>query len=158
MLDALAARLVYQPNGRLIKVNTGLPGDTDINRAGYRRVRWDRGSHGTVRIFAHHLVWYIHKGAIPDDMMVDHWDGDYLNNRIENLRLVTRSGNSQNSVRRGYFLDNRSGKYRSEITLDGVTKRLGYFDTPQEARAAYVAAKALLHECATPRTLQKEIN
>lgn len=156
MMDALAARFEYQPDGRLVKKVTKQYGDTDINRAGYRRVRWDRGTHGVVRVFAHRLVWFIHHGVLSDDVLVDHINGDYTDNRIENLRLVNKSGNSQNSVRLGYCKESRSGKYRAEITLNGKTKYLGLFGTAKEARAAYIAAKAVLHECATARTLKEE--
>lgn len=45
----------------------------------------------------HRVVWEIHYGEIPDDMYIDHLDGDKSNNKLNNLRLVTKSLNSRNS-------------------------------------------------------------
>lgn len=150
----LSALFQYQPDGRLIKRSTGDLGDKDTNSAGYRRVCFDRGPRGRFRAFAHRLVWVLHNGPIPDGFLVDHIDGDHLNNRIENLRLVNKSGNSQNTDKwRGCWLDGRTGKYRAQIKSGGRQRHLGLFNTEAEARAAYLAAKAVLHTYATARTL-----
>lgn len=39
----------------------------------------------------------MHNGIIPANLCIDHIDGDVLNNKIENLRLVTLSLNQRNS-------------------------------------------------------------
>lgn len=149
----LSTLFAYQPDGRLIKHSTMRLGDSDTNAAGYRRVTFDRGALGRFRALAHRIVWVLHHGAIPDGQLVDHIDGDFLNNRINNLRLVTKSGNSQNAVYKGYGWAAREGKYVATIKLNGKSKFLGYYDNPEAARAAYLAAKAVRHEYATPRTL-----
>lgn len=150
----LSALFQYQPDGRLIKRSTGNLGDKDINAAGYRRVCFDRGPRGRFRALAHRLVWALHHGPIPAGFLVDHIDGDHLNNRIENLRLVNKSGNGQNSDKwKGYCRESRSGKFRAEIKINGKKKHLGLYATEAEARAAYLAAKAVLHPYATARTL-----
>lgn len=41
----------------------------------------------------HRLVWVLHHGEIPDDMVIDHIDGNKTNNLISNLRCVTQSKN-----------------------------------------------------------------
>lgn len=51
----------------------------------------------------HRVVWTLHNGAIPDGKEIDHIDRDKENNRIENLRLVTKSQNAFNRA-------NKSGK------------------------------------------------
>ncbi len=58
------------------------------------------------RYLRHRLIWIYHHGEIPDDLIIDHIDGDTLNDRIENLRLVTLEINANNSKQR---IDNRSG-------------------------------------------------
>jgi hypothetical protein len=153
MEEALAARYTYQPDGRLINKLTNDFGDKDVNRAGYRRVSWDRGPKGRIRAFAHRVIWVMHHGPILDGQLVDHIDGDHLNNRIDNLRLVTKSGNGQNVVYKGYCWASREGKYLATIKLNGKSKFLGYYDSPETARAAYLAAKAVRHEFASARTL-----
>lgn len=101
----------------------------------------------------HRLIWEMHYGPIPALAEVDHKDGDGLNNRIENLRLASRSQNQRNVglTRRNstgfkgvsYFRD--SGKFRADIHVNGKTKYLGQFETATEAHFAYVTAAKKLH-------------
>lgn len=51
----------------------------------------------------HRVVWMLHNGPIPDGMEVDHIDRNVENNRIENLRLATKSQNAFNRA-------NKAGK------------------------------------------------
>ena len=151
-MQQLADRLYYV-DGRLISKVTGKLADSYINNWGYRRVSWDRGAAGRVRQYAHRLVWFMFNGPIPDGVMVDHIDLDKSNNRLDNLRLVTKSGNAQNSMRRGYFWDTRANKWRAQIKVDGKTKHLGFFVEAQDARAAYIEAKVILHPMASINVL-----
>ena len=84
--------------------------------------------------------------AMGDRRMVDHIDGDGLNNRRENLRVCTASQNAGNSV---LPCDNRSGfkgvlprrlRWRAEIKIARRSIFLGSFDSPDEAAHAYDAA------------------
>jgi HNH endonuclease len=52
------------------------------------------------------LVYSLKYGRIPEGMDVDHIDGDILNNKPDNLRLVTRAVNNRNRKKR---CDNTSG-------------------------------------------------
>ena len=104
---------------------------------------------------AHRLAWlYIH-GKWPN-YEVDHIDGDRTNNRIKNLRDVKKSVNLQNQ--RHASANNKSGflgvckrgnYWRAEICVNGKTRFLGSFATPEEAHQAYVNAKRGLHDGCT---------
>lgn len=56
--------------------------------------------------YVHRIVWEILNGAVPPNMLVDHVDGDVLNNKPENLRLVSSSLNSKNKSK---YRNNTSG-------------------------------------------------
>jgi hypothetical protein len=61
-------------------------------RSGYRFAREPNGT----KQYLHRLIWILHFGAIPPDLEIDHINGNRSDNRIENLRLVTRSVNLKN--------------------------------------------------------------
>ena len=47
------------------------------------------------RDYEHRIVWRQHYGEIPSGMIVHHKNGNGLDNRIENLELVTRKQHQQ---------------------------------------------------------------
>jgi hypothetical protein len=109
------------------------------------------------KYLAHRLVWlYIH-GSFPVDML-DHIDGDKLNNRINNLR---EASNQQNQHNRTKFQSNnktgflgvcwhkRDNKFMAAIKISGKVKHLGYFDKPEQAHQAYLEAKRQHHQYCT---------
>lgn len=77
-------------------------------------------------------------------MEVDHRDGDGLNNQRSNLRIATRSQNFANrqvlpekaSRYRGVY-PTPGGRWFSQIKVEGKNRRLGTFDTEEEAAHAY---------------------
>ncbi len=92
-------------------------------------------------------------GAFPS-AEVDHIDTDRANNRWRNLRDVPHVTNTENRQRAnasnktgllGVSQHHRSGRFRSRIMVDGKIRQLGWYDTPEEAHAVYVAAKRELH-------------
>lgn len=74
---------------------------------------------------------------------IDHIDGNRSNNAIANLRPATRKQNCWNRGGRGFYFHKPKQMYGSRICVDGRLKHLGYFDTPEAARAAYLAAAEL---------------
>jgi hypothetical protein len=83
---------------------------------------------------AHRLAWlYVH-GVFPKE--IDHKNRIRSDNRISNLRVVTRTRNNFNrSNVKGYT--KRNGKYRAQITYLGKNYSLGQYDTTEEATEAY---------------------
>ncbi len=51
-------------------------------------------------IYIHHLVYEMFVERVPDGMEIDHINTDIHDNRVENLRAVTKSGNMRNPVTR----------------------------------------------------------
>ncbi len=67
----------------------------------------------------HRVVYALHHGEIPDGFVIDHIDGNKINNQITNLRLATKSQNQANRRK------NRNGHWRM---MKGITQvRPGYF-------------------------------
>lgn len=88
--------------------------------------------------------------------LVDHINGDPLDNRRSNLRFVTPSQNLQNSAKcrsaAGYrnVVHYRSqGKYAARLMVEGKSTHIGLFDTAEEAsEAARLARMRLQTHCA----------
>lgn len=119
-----------------------------VEKNGYARIKLDHK-----RYLVHRLVWFWWTEEWPVNV-IDHIDGNRNNNKIENLRDVTRSVNSQNmrsaSARNkscGY-LGVSSSRYgwKATINVGGKNRHLGYFGTPDLAYAKYLSAKRIHHE------------
>ena len=111
---------------------------------------------------AHRLAWFYMTGDWPVAGM-DHINGVKDDNRWDNLREATQAENSQNMAIRsdntsgymGVCWDRRKGKWQAQIKVAGRNKHLGYFDMPEAAHAAYLAAKAEIHTFQPiPRTIE----
>lgn len=90
--------------------------------------------------FAHRLAWMYVYGHWPLNQ-IDHIDGNKTNNAIWNLRDVSASENAANRVQGiGYSWSSREQKFCSQVYIDGKSHWLGYFDTAEAARSAYVSA------------------
>lgn len=97
---------------------------------------------------AHRVIWEMVNGPIPDGLEIDHISGQRDDNRIDNLRLVTDSGNMRNKKRHrnntsgytGVSWHKKSGKYTARIWGSDSRKNLGLFQTAEQAHQAYLAA------------------
>ena len=105
---------------------------------------------------AHQLAWLYMKGEWGRPL-IDHRDGNPLNNRWDNLRLASHANNAANRARlrtnrsgfKGVCFDSRRGKWMAQITKGGRRYMIGRFATPEDAHAAYVAkARELFGEFA----------
>lgn len=82
----------------------------------------------------------------PDGYIVDHINGNSLDNRKSNLRIVTNRENGQNKkIHRsgklvGCSYHKRRKKWEAQIRVDKNRKSLGYFKTEHEAHQAYMKA------------------
>ena len=89
----------------------------------------------------HRLIWLMFKGELPDKD-IDHINGIRNDNRIENLRVVTRMQNLWNRRNiKGYIYNPSTKKYQARIRNNYKHIHLGVYDTPEEATQAYLKAK-----------------
>jgi len=122
---------------------------TKIDNEDYQLVdkfNWYQESDGYVRASGriktpiHRLIMKANKGEI-----IDHIDGNKLNNMKENLRICTTSQNMMNrpapisntSGFKGVWWHKRANKWTAGIELKGKQIHLGSFDFKKEAAKAY---------------------
>lgn len=113
-----------------------------LNQYGYRRIVV-----AGRRYLASNLAWLLVHGEWPT-RQIDHKNGIRCDDRIDNLRLATRSQNMGNTNLhrdnrtglKGVWLDRRRKKYCAQICVDGVKRSLGSYDNPEDAHAAYRTA------------------
>lgn len=109
----------------------------NVSNNGYKR--------GAVRgkfFLAHRVMWALEFGYWPEE--VDHINGVRHDNRIDNLRAVTRAQNGKNLALQARSKSGRIGvtwyiqyqKWAAAIVVDKVRVHLGYFDTIDKAAAA----------------------
>lgn len=97
-------------------------------------------------IKAHQFGWYyFYKECVKE---IDHINSIRDDNRICNLRAVTRQQNQFNRTNvKGYsvYKYKNSTYYKARIILNSKEIYLGLFTTEQEARKAYLDAKKKYH-------------
>ena len=170
-VDQLRQLLIYEPDtGRLIwreRPREMFKTARDCNAWNARHAGKEAGSMFTLpsgyksmrvrlngnQYKAHRVAFALYHGRAPGPE-IDHISRDSLDNRISNLREASRSLNQCNQTRprkgnesgyRGVGWHNRTQKWQARITTNGKNKHLGLFTTPEDAHAAYLAAKAKYH-------------
>ena len=96
------------------------------------------------RYYTHRVIFFLETGK--KDIIIDHIDGNILNNNILNLRESNKSLNSANKPK---YLKNATSKYKgvykpsgkkkwgSKIKVMGKNISLGSFDLEEDAAKAY---------------------
>jgi len=112
--------------------------------------RYRRISIGKKPYLAHRLIFMMFNGYMPE--IVDHIDGNRLNNHIENLRPANRSQNQHNkpalktntSGHKNVTWNARKRKWLVNLRLNSKDIHIGYFEdieladlVAQEARNKY---------------------
>ena len=148
--ERLRALLHYDPETGIFVRRTRKPravvgclsGDT-----GYLVIVLDRKQY-----YLHRLAWLYTHDRWPQGV-TDHINRVRTDNRIANLREVTRGQNNQNSHRRkdntsghpGVTWFTRTAQWRAYIQVNGKVHSLGYFSDFDAAVAARKTAEAVHH-------------
>ena len=81
----------------------------------------------------------------PSHMVIDHIDGDPMNNSRHNLRVCLQEDNCRNITPGvGAYWNDECQKWQARIKHNGKLLHLGLFDTYEEAYATYVAKAIVL--------------
>ena len=114
------------------------------------------GRYATVKVqnklFAlHRVIFAMHHGYIPKE--VDHIDCNKLNNRIENLREVSRTQNQQNrkiqknntSGSKNVYWHKRSNTWQVQLRFNGKVKWIGNYENLELADLVAKEARSKYH-------------
>ena len=142
LFDALKIHFTYDNGLYWVKptANRVKQGDRfgHIHSSGHRR-----GVFLCDRYYEHKLVWLYHYGVWPKEL--DHINRIRDDNRIENLREVTRQQNNFNkcsyknssSKYKGVSWYKNNSKWKAQYVINSKTFHIGYFDDELEAAKAY---------------------
>ena len=116
------------------------------NHQGYREVVMNNKQYQE-----HRIIWLYVYGAMPDGH-IDHINRCRDDNRIANLRVVTRSQNKHNgntysnntSGEPGVSFNQRCNRWYAQINIGGTRRRLGSFVNFEDAVLVRHRAKAAL--------------
>lgn len=129
--------ITYVTKDRILKQSVDSVGYPYVNLSNYKKQK-------TFRV--HKLVAVAFLNHIPDKhkgLVIDHIDGDKLNNITTNLQLITNKKNTskdrknKTSKYTGVSWHKQSNKWLAQFKENGTTKYLGTFETEEEARDTY---------------------
>jgi hypothetical protein len=108
-------------------------------------------NHSGKKLKAHRLIFMMHHGYLPK--IIDHIDGNPLNNKIENLREATELQNHHNAAIckrntsgiKGICWDKAKNKWLARCNFDYKPHFVGYFDKINEAKVALETYRSKLH-------------
>lgn len=106
------------------------------------------GPNKTTSVKMHRQIMRLIPG---DGKLVDHINGNKIDNRKENLRLCTVSENARNRGPTKFNslglkgVKKRKNKFSANIMADGISHYLGVFDNKEDAAYAYAEASKKLH-------------
>lgn len=146
----IAKSLFFYRDGKIYwkkqisRVQAGAMAGAMVN--GRLRVSYKGKSYGV-----HRIVYLMHNGSVPE--IIDHIDGNPLNNRIENLREATQLQNMWNQKIKstnktgvkGVHWNKRIKKYYAACMVNGTTHQIGKFDKLEDAKVAVETFRAKHH-------------
>lgn len=120
------------PSGLRWKIDIGLgfkksyikcPKDSVAGSLVTNRAKWWQVGYAGKNYYVHRVIWVLKHGSIESDKVIDHLDGNPLNNKIENLRLISNSLNKRNNKK---YSCNKTGV--NGVSLHEVSQGYLYYD------------------------------
>ena len=136
-----------------LRIGTWRPIKNSVNhKQGYNVIMIDKKQYMRSRIVCHAFM----NMKLKDSCLIRHKDGDKLNCSVSNLSIETHSSISYyRNDPNGWHYDKISNKFIGLITQQGITKRIGAFDTADEAHEMYIREKNIIQ---FNSTINKYIN
>ena len=155
ILNGVSGELIWRVTASSRAMAGSIAGS--IHNKGYLMVRLKGNGY-----LAHRIVWLLTYGKYPNGM-IDHIDGNKLNNSIYNLRDVNESINKKNSKKysnntsgyAGVKFNKKYNRWSACYRSENKNFHIGSFDTAQEANKAVIKAREANGEF-TKRHGQKE--
>ena len=126
---------VNSHNGKILKLSLGSHGYLHVNLC-------NEGKMKTIQIHQLVAITFLNHERCGHKLVVDHKDNNPLNNRLENLQLLSNRENTSkdrggSSKYTGVAWDKNRNKWQSRIIINGKAKYLGSFDLEEEASEYY---------------------
>lgn len=111
-----------------------------INKGGYETVRLWKDAKAKFYLI-HRLVFSHFLGELNENLVIDHIDGNKVNNHYSNLQQITSRANTNKAVSNKYMKGvkkvNNGGYYTASMNVKYKRYYLGCFKTIEEANEAY---------------------
>ena len=115
------------------------------HRHGYNVIMIKCVQYTRARIIAYAFLNMI--SLVNKSIVLHHRDSNRLNCSVDNLSIESYSSiNYYRKDTQGYYKNSNTNTYVAMITKNGITKRLGTFNTEDEAHQAYINARNELLE------------
>lgn len=145
-VDDLRRRFHYDPETGVVtrrissyRWKAGTEVGTVLSNQGGRRVYKTR----TGAVPLTHLIWLLVHGQKPEGE-IDHINRNPSDDRLANLRDVTRAENMRNRRNWGEYprgVSREHNRFRATLCRDGKTVYLGTYETVEEAERVYNEAR-----------------
>ena len=103
----------------------------------------------------HRVIWEMHNGPIPVDMIVDHINGKPLDNRLCNLRMTTQETNARNrrkasnntsGIQGVRYMEHKGGQYWTAYWAENRRQKSRYFNIAKMGNDVAFAAACAARE------------
>lgn len=128
-----------------VAANTNSKASTHFTNKFYA-IAWDKVNKSGKILRMSKMIWEQNFGVVEKGLIIDHINSNALDNRKENLRLITKSINNFNkkkttrpcsSIYKGVSFNIRVNKWEVKIYKGGKGYRCGFFHKEAEAAMVY---------------------